>query len=141
MGNAYRRTLICKVPIFAVKLGEKPFALKDKDSVAYVFDVINYEQLGLDSAAVKYNTSPEMFADNLKQTFEQGLGIEFEHPTESKWYGFPSYKTNNLVHGKEDIYTYTILIGLISYNLIVYVPQGGSITGKEIFFSSVILSK
>ncbi|RYU86843.1 hypothetical protein EWM62_16970 [Mucilaginibacter terrigena] len=130
-----------KFPSLPVKLGENTLAARDKDSVAYIFDVMNVLQPGSDSAAVMANLRSGNISLKVKKILEQTWGVEFNNPIEHKFNGFQACFSNAIAVGKEDIYAYTIFIGTFIYNLIVIVPKGRSTEGKDFYFSSAGLAQ
>jgi len=119
------------------------FAMRDKDSVAYVFTVVDFVAVaGIDSTALApMQDSPE-FASQLKTGITSSLpGVAIDDFKVGKWKGHSSYTTSGVnTKDKSKMYMFMVLIGNKLYSLSAVIPEGKAITSRDEYFASLTLS-
>jgi hypothetical protein len=119
------------------------FAVRDKDSVAYVFTVVDFVAVaGIDSTALApMQDSPE-FASQLKTGITSSLpGVAIDDFKVGKWKGHSSYTTSGVnSKDKSKMYMFMVLIGNKLYSLSAVIPEGKAITSRDEYFGSLTLT-
>lgn len=119
------------------------FASHDKDSVAYVFTVVDFVAVaGIDSTALApMQDSPE-FASQLKTGLSSSLpGVALDDFKVGKWKGHSSYTSSGVnSKDKSKMYMFMVLIGNKLYSLSAVIPDGKPVTGRDEFFASLSLT-
>lgn len=120
------------------------FAMRDKDSVAYVFTVVDFVAVaGIDSTALApMQDSPE-FASQLKTGISSSLpNVTLDDFKVGKWKGHSSYTTSGVnSKDKSKMYMLMVLIGNKLYSLSAVIPEGKAMAGRDEYFGSLTLSK
>ncbi|MDB5145097.1 MAG: hypothetical protein JWQ66_3810 [Mucilaginibacter sp.] len=120
------------------------FAAHDKDSVSYIFTVVDFVAVAnIDSAALKpMQDSPE-FAAQLKQGIGSSLpNVALDDFIIGKWKGHSSYTSAGVNSAqKSKFYMFMVLVGNKMYSLSAVVPNGVATKGRDDFFASLTLDK
>ncbi len=118
------------------------YAAHDKDSVAYVFTMVDFVVVAnIDSVALAPMKDTPDFAAELKKGINASLpNVALEDFKIGKWKGFSSYSTTgvNSVQ-KTKMYMFMVLIGNKMYSLSAVVPDNVSTRGRDDFFASLAL--
>ncbi|GAA4315256.1 hypothetical protein GCM10023149_11780 [Mucilaginibacter gynuensis] len=126
----------------APKVENGVYRLKDKDSVGYALNIVDFQAVAnLDSAALAPMKDTEEFAGQLKAGLEQSLqGIVLSDITIGKWKGYTTYSlTGNNAAKKTKLYLQMILIGSKMYSMSSAVPDAAPAAGlknKDLYFTS-----
>lgn len=118
-------------------------AAYDKDSLTYVFTVVDFVAVAnIDSTVLAPMQNTPDFAAQLKQGMSSTLhDVTLDDFKIGKWKGHTSYTTTGLNNkNKSQLYTFMVLVGNKLYSLSAVVPLGKSNTGRDEFFSSLMLS-
>jgi len=130
-----------KFPAQPTEVVAGTFASSDKDSVSYVFTIVDFVKVAnIDSVALApIKDSPE-FTSQLKVGMGQSLpDVTFEDFKIGKWKGFTSY-TSTGVDSKKQVYDmFMFLVGNKLYSLSTIRHSGSATTGRDNFFNSVTL--
>ena len=119
------------------------FAAHDKDSVSYIFTVVDFVAVAnIDSTALAPMQDTPEFAAQLKQGINSSLaGVALDDFTIGKWKGHSSYTTTGVNSAqKTKIYMFMVLVGNKMYSLSAVIPDGKTNKGRDDFFASLALS-
>jgi len=118
------------------------FAAKGKDSVAYVFTIVDFVAVaGIDSTALAPIKETPEFASQLKNGIGQSLpDVQLEDFKIGTWKGFTSYTTTGTDSKKKQYDMFMFIIGNKLYSISTIVAGGASLEGRDTFFKSVMLS-
>jgi hypothetical protein len=120
------------------------FASHDKDSLTYVFTVVDFVAVAnVDSVALAPVKDTPQFAAQLKQGISSSLpDVALDDFKIDKWKGFSRYTSSGINNkDKSKLYTSMILIGNKMYSLSVIIPDGKATLGRDTFFASLALDK
>ncbi|HTD99426.1 MAG TPA: hypothetical protein VK668_09060 [Mucilaginibacter sp.] len=118
------------------------FAAKDKDSVVYVFTIVDFVQVaGIDSTALAPLKATPEFATQLKTGISQSLpDVQMEDFKIGTWKGFTSYTSTGVDSKKKQYDMFLFIIGNKLYSASTIIANGGSLEGRDIFLKSIRLS-
>lgn len=119
------------------------FAAKDKDSVAYVFTIVDFVQVaGIDSTALAPIKATPEFAAQLKSGMGQSLpDVKFDDFKLGTWKGFTCYTSTGVDSQMKKYDMFMFIIGNKLYSLSTIIGNGASLEGRDAFFKSVMLNK
>ncbi len=133
-----------KFPSEPKELTPGSFMAVDKDSIAYIFTIVDLAQVAnIDSAALAPMKATPEFAAQLKSGMEQGLpGVDLDLAdfTIGNWKGFTSYRSSGLDSKKKKYDLLMFIIGSKLYNVSTVAADGVSTKGRDDFFNSIQLS-
>ena len=118
------------------------YAAKDKDSVVYVFTIVDFVQVaGIDSIALAPLKATPEFASQLKTGLNQSLpDVQLQDFKIGTWKGFTSYTSTGTDSKKKQYDMFLFIIGNKLYSVSTIIAGGASLEGRDIFFKSVMLS-
>jgi len=116
-------------------------ALQDT-SVVYVFTIVDFTKLGIDSAALApIKTTPE-FAAQIKTGMKQSLpDVDLEDFKLGAWKGFTSYTSSGTDSKRKKYDVFMIIIGNNLYSLSTVRAYGVDTKGRDYYFASALLLK
>jgi hypothetical protein len=118
------------------------FAAKGKDSVVYVFTIVDFVQVaGIDSVALAPMKATPEFATQLKTGISQSLpDVQLADFKIGTWKGFTSYTSTGMDSKRKQYDMFLFIVGNKLYSVSTIIANGGSLEGRDIFFKSVMLS-
>jgi len=131
-----------KFPVEPKELTPGSFIAVDKDSVAYVFTIVDFKVVAnLDSAALApIKTSPE-FADQLKTGMKTSLpDVDLPDFAVGTFKGFTSYSSIGFDSKKKKYNFFMFIVGSKLYSVSTVSKEGASAQGPANFVNSVIVS-
>jgi hypothetical protein len=131
-----------KFPSTPKELVPGSFIATDKDSIAYIFTIVDFVQVaGIDSVALApIKTTPE-FAAQLKTGMNQSLpDVTLADFTIGAWKGFTSYHSTGVDPKKKKYDMFMFIIGNKLYSVSTITAEGLGATGQHLFLNSVQIS-
>jgi hypothetical protein len=131
-----------KFPSTPKELVPGSFIATDKDSIAYIFTIVDFVQVaGIDSVALApIKTTPE-FAAQLKTGMSQSLpDVTLADFTIGAWKGFTSYHSTGVDSKKRKYDMFMFIIGNKLYSVSTITAEGLGATGRDLFLNSVQIS-
>jgi hypothetical protein len=131
-----------KFPSAPKELVPGSFIASDKDSIAYIFTIVDFVQVaGIDSVALAPIKATPEFAAQLKTGMSQSLpDVNLEDFSISTWKGFTSYHSTGTDSKKKNYNLFMFVIGNKLYSVSTIIPEGVSTKGREVFLDSVQIS-
>jgi len=131
-----------KFPSEPMELTPGSFMAVDKDSIAYIFTIVDLAQVAnIDSTALAPVKATPEFAAQLKTGMEQGLpNVDLADFTIGNWKGFTSYRSSGLDSKKKKYDLFMFIIGSKLYNVSTVSADGAGTKGRDDFFNSIQLS-
>jgi hypothetical protein len=131
-----------KFPVEPKELTPGSFIAVDKDSVAYVFTIVDFNVVAnLDSVALAPMKATPEFAGQLKTGMKQSLpDVEMPDFTISTWKGFTSYSSTGFDSQKKRYDFFMFIIGSKLYSVSTVAKAGASGQGRNNFVNSIMLS-
>lgn len=131
-----------KFPTTPKELVPGSFIAVDKDSIAYIFTIVDFVQVaGIDSVALApIKTTPE-FAAQLKTGMNQSLpDVTLADFTIGAWKGFTSYHSTGVDSKKKKYDMFMFIIGNKLYSVSTITAEGLGTTKQDLFLNSVQIS-
>ena len=131
-----------KFPSEPKELTPGSFIAVDKDSVAYIFTIVDFAVVaGLDSVALApMKTAPE-FAAQMKAGMQQSLpDVTMPDFTIGTWKGFASYKSIGTDSKKKRYDMFMFIIGNNLYSVSTVASPGAGTKGHDAFVDSIVIS-
>ncbi|SHN17785.1 hypothetical protein [Mucilaginibacter sp. OK098] len=131
-----------KFPTDPKELVPGSFIASDKDSIAYIFTIVDFVQVaGIDSVALAPIKATPEFAAQLKTGMNQSLpDVNLEDFSISTWKGFTSYHSTGTDSKKKNYDLFMFIIGNKLYSVSTIIPEGVSTKGREFFSNSIQIS-
>jgi len=131
-----------KFPTDPKELVPGSFIASDKDSIAYIFTIVDFVQVaGIDSVALAPIKATPEFAAQLKTGMSQSLpDVNLEDFSISTWKGFTSYHSTGTDSKKKNYNLFMFVIGNKLYSVSTITPEGVSTKSREVFLNSVQIS-
>jgi len=131
-----------KFPTEPKELTPGSFIAVDKDSVAYVFTMVDFKVVAnIDSVALAPMKATPEFADQLKIGMKQSLpDVDFPDFAIGTWKGFTSYSSTGFDSKKKRYDLFMFIIGNKLYSVSTVALAGASGQGQNNFVSSIVLS-
>jgi len=118
------------------------FAVSDKDSVVYIFTIVDFVQVaGIDSTTLAPMKNTPEFAAQLKTGINQGLpNVTFDDFKIGTWKGFTSYTSIGVDPDKKKYHMFMVLIGNKMYSFSTVGADSAGMQGHDSFINSIVLS-
>lgn len=118
------------------------FIATGKDSIAYVFTVVDFVQVAnIDSVALAPMKTTTEFTDQLKSGIKQSLpDVDFADFKIGTWKGFTSYSSSGVDSKKKKYDMFMFIIGNKLYSLSTVKADGLGDKSRDDFFASIELS-
>jgi hypothetical protein len=131
-----------KFPSEPKELTPGSFIAIDKDSIAYIFTIVDFVKVAnIDSAALAPMKATPEFAAELKTGMKQSLpDVDLADFTIGNWKGFTSYSSSGLDSKKKKYDMFMFIIGSKLYNVSTVSADGAGTKGRDVFFNSIQLS-
>ncbi len=131
-----------KFPAEPREVAAGSFAANDKDSVVYVFTMVDFVQVaGIDSVALAPMKNTPEFAAQLKTGINQSLpSVDFEDFKIGTWRGFTSYTSTGVDPQKKKYDMFMVIIGNKLYSFSTVRADGAGMEGHDKFLKSIVLS-
>ncbi|MFI5162185.1 MAG: hypothetical protein ACHQHN_12975 [Sphingobacteriales bacterium] len=131
-----------KFPSEPKEVSPGSFAANDRDSVVYVFTIVDFIQVaGIDSVALAPIKNTPEFAAQMKTGINQSLpNVTFDDFKINTWKGFTSYSTTGVDPAKKKYDMFMVLIGNKLYSFSTVRSDGTDMAGHDKFINSIALS-
>ncbi|MDR3694072.1 hypothetical protein [Mucilaginibacter sp.] len=131
-----------KFPNEPKELTPGSFIAVDKDSIAYVFTIVDFQVVAnLDSVALAPMKNTPEFAEQMKTGMKQSLpDVDFPDFAIGTWKGFTSYTSTGFDSKKKKYDLFMFIIGSKLYSVSTIASQGVSDSGHNSFVNSIMLS-
>jgi hypothetical protein len=131
-----------KFPTEPKELTPGSFIAVDKDSVAYIFTIVDFVQVAnIDSVALAPMKATPEFAAQLKTGMKQSLpDVEFPDFVIGTWKGFTSYTSSGIDSKKKKYDMFMFIIGNKLYSVSSVRADGVSTRSRDNFVNSIMLS-
>ena len=131
-----------KFPAEPKEVIEGTFAAHGKDSVVYVFTIVDFVKVAnIDSTALAPIKNSTEFTDQLKVGMSQSLpDVTFPEFKIGTWRGFTSYSSVGVDSKKKKYNVFMVLIGNKMYSFSTISDDGVSMAGRDAFVNSITLT-
>lgn len=131
-----------KFPTAPKELVPGSFIATDKDSIAYIFTIVDFVQVaGIDSVALAPIKATPEFTAQLKTGLGQSLpDVTFPDFSISTWKGFTSYRSTGTDSKKKSYDVFMFIIGNKLYSVSTITGKNASTKNRDVFFNSVQIS-
>jgi hypothetical protein len=131
-----------KFPVEPTEVVPGTFAAHDKDSVAYVFTIVDFVKVaGIDSTVLNPIKNTTQFTDQLKVGISQSLpNVTLDDFKIGTWKGFSTYSTTGTDLKKRKYDMWMVLIGNKMYSLTSVRGDTANTQGRDNFFNSLKLT-
>ena len=131
-----------KFPSEPKELTPGSFIAVDKDSIAYIFTIVDFVKVAnIDSAALAPMKATPEFAAQLKTGMQQSLpDVNLADFAIGNWKGFTSYTSSGLDSKKKKYDMFMFIIGSKLYSVSTVTADGVGTKGRDVFLNSIQLS-
>ena len=131
-----------KFPAEPTEVTPGSFAAHDKDSVVYIFTIVDFVQVaGIDSVALAPIKNTPEFAVQLKSGINQSLpNVTFDDFKLGTWKGFTSYTSTGVDLNKKKYDMFMVIIGNKLYSFSTVRGDGTGMQGHDTFLNMIVLS-
>lgn len=131
-----------KFPSEPKELTPGSFIAVDKDSIAYVFTIVDFVKVAsIDSVALGPIKATSEFAAQLKTGMQQSLpDVTLSDFSIGTWKGFTSYTSSGFDSKKKKYDLFMFIIGNSLYSVSTVAAGGNSTKGHDTFINSIMVS-
>jgi len=131
-----------KFPSEPKEVSPGSFAASDKDSVVYVFTIVDFVTVaGIDSTTLAPIKNTPEFAGQLKTGIGQSLpNVTFDDFKLGTWKGFTSYSSTGVDPKMKKYDMFMVLIGNKMYSFSTVRSNSTGTQGRDSFLGSIVLS-
>ena len=131
-----------KFPSEPKELTPGSFIAVDKDSIAYIFTIVDFVKVAnIDSATLAPMKATPEFAAQLKTGMQQSLpDVNLADFTIGNWKGFTSYTSTGLDSKRKKYDMFMFIIGNKLYSVSTVRVDGVGTKGRDDFVNSIMLS-
>jgi hypothetical protein len=131
-----------KFPAEPKEVAAGSYAASDKDSVVYIFTMVDFVQVaGIDSVVLGPMKNTPEFAAQLKTGINQGLpNVTFDDFKLGTWKGFTSYASTGVDPQKKKYDVFMVIIGNKLYSFSTVRTDGTGMQGHDSFLNSIVLT-
>jgi hypothetical protein len=131
-----------KFPSEPKELTPGSFSASDKDSVAYIFTIVDFVKVaGIDSVALAPIKTTAEFAASMKTGLQGSLpDVTLPDFTIGTWKGFTCYRTSGLDSKKRKYDIFMFIIGNNLYSVSTVTNNNAGIQGRDAFLNSIMVS-
>jgi hypothetical protein len=131
-----------KFPTTPTELTPGSFTAADKDSIAYVFTIVDFVKVaGIDSVAMAPIKATTEFAASMKTGLMQSLpDVTLPDFTIGTWKGFTCYKSTGFDSKKKRYDIFMFIIGNNLYSVSTVASPGTGTKGRDAFVNSIVIN-